>query len=134
MFLVGLNGAQKGVEIEVSLNKTALFMLPSIIGDTYFSDQNNVEKVVFLYRSMEGNQEKSIVFRLEDPVPTALFSFSVYSRDQFALAAIKLYDFDGGHFRVPMQEIPNLDIDFSMQEPTLADMSTLGGLIQGLPV
>ena len=111
MFLVGLELVQKGLESEVSLNKTALFSLPSIVADTYFSSQSNVSRARFIYRSVEGNQEKSLIFKIEQATPTNLLHFSNHSRNQFVLKEIELHDFDGGQFRVPVQEVPSLDID-----------------------
>ena len=103
----GQDQAAKGTSVTVSLNKSEFFLLPSIANDPYYADPNKTASIRFLYRSVEGNQRVSLVFK--DPsvaTPTGLLKFSAYARNSFQLKKIFLYDFDGGYLEVAAEDIP----------------------------
>jgi uncharacterized delta-60 repeat protein len=102
----GTESAAKNVVFSVTLDKTALFDLASVVADSYFSDPQNVKLAKVIYKSSEGEQLKNIIFDLSQATPETFILFSQKARAQFNVLKIILVDFDGGSFAVSKSDIP----------------------------
>lgn len=129
---------QKGEDLSVSLDKAALF---AAITDEYFSVQENVEKVVFIYKSATSNQRKRVEFTVAEASPVDVVKFSEKADDLFNLERIVLIDFDGGCLALVSTIVPS-ESERSITLGDLIDLSdsffafdgddsTLGGFDTG---
>lgn len=91
--------------------------LISLIGEAYYQDKANWQKVVLTYVSSVSNQLSIITFtpdELQDTV-SAQGYFAPQARDNFIVGNISIYDKQNGRFRLEASEIPNVssyDINF----------------------
>lgn len=96
----------KGASQSVTLDKSALFALAAVSGDSFFSVQANVKRVIVEYNSNPGNQREYLVFDLADASPSAVFQVSSRARSNFLLERIVLEDFDEGTLVVERADLP----------------------------
>jgi hypothetical protein len=90
----------------VTLDKSALFALAAVSGDSFFSVQANVKRVIVEYNSDPGNQRRYLVFDLSEASPSAVFQVSARARSSFLLERIVLEDFDEGTLVVERADLP----------------------------
>lgn len=104
----------KGQKAEFQLDKAALVELPSVSGDSYFSDTSNWKHVELVYVSSIGRQRKIVKFDATQSSPVSDFFASVKAQNNFQIQYIMINDFDGGEFRVNRSELitAEFDIDF----------------------
>ena len=111
-FLVnGISGITKGVSTSLTLDKSIIMSLASVVSDSYYSNIADVEKAIIVYSSTVGNQKKELVFDMTKTTPECKIVFSNTCRNQFNISRITLKDFDGGFFIVASADIPNLTIN-----------------------
>lgn len=96
----------KGASQSVTLDKSAVFALAAVSGDSFFSVQANVKRVIVEYNSNPGNQKEFLVFDLSQESPTAFFQVSSRARSSFLLERIVLEDFDEGTLVVERADLP----------------------------
>lgn len=101
----------KGSSQSVTLDKTALFALSAVSGDSYFSIEANVSRCIVEYNSNPGDQKEYLIFDMSQASPTASFLVSEHARDSFLLERIVLEDFDEGTLVVERADLPvGLDV------------------------
>lgn len=111
--LSGLTGLVKGTPGAITLDKATLFALPSVVADSWFSVQANVEVVKVVYVSAAGQQIKTLMFKVSDEIPLSYIYFSPRARDSFVIQKIILVDHETDLFEIPATEIPTgLGINF----------------------
>lgn len=109
------NLLEKNQVLTFVLDKTNLF---AAISDEYFSIQENVQKVVAVYKSSTGHQRKRIEFLLSEESPSDQVRFSNKASDIFNLEKIVLIDYDGGTFVLPASVAPSASVlDFTGGTP-----------------
>jgi hypothetical protein len=96
----------KGASQSVTLDKSALFALAAVSGDSFFSVQANVKRVIVEYNSNPGNQREYLVFDLSQESPSATFQVSSRARSSFLLERVVLEDFDEGTLVVERADLP----------------------------
>jgi len=96
----------KGSAQSVTLDKSALFALAAVSGNSYFSNQSNVSRCIVEYNSNPGDQKEYLVFDLSQASPTAVFQVSNRARGSFLLERIVLEDFDEGTLVVDRADLP----------------------------
>lgn len=96
--------------------------LISLIGEAYYQDKANWQKIVLTYVSSVSNQLSIITFtpdELQDTV-SAQGYFAPQARDSFIVGNISIYDKQNGRFRLENSEIPdvsNYEINFGITPP-----------------
>ena len=75
--LDGLSSAAKGSTVIITLDKTILYGLSSIVADEYFSKTGNISKVKVVYKSTIGHQKVDLVFDATQSTTTAQMTFSI---------------------------------------------------------
>lgn len=83
----------------VTLDKGELLAFPEISSDLYWSGAGlglNIKRVIVVYQSSPGNQNKRLSFDFSLSLPTTYLSISTHSRDLLQIGQIVLIDFDGG--------------------------------------
>jgi hypothetical protein len=109
MALLTLPGVpQKGALQSYSLNQTDLVAL---IGQTYFQDILNWQKIIVTYVSTVSNQLSIISFTPSEisEVVSAPGFFSPEARSSFQIANITVYDKQNGRFRLERDQIPSVE-------------------------
>ena len=107
----GISGITKAVSTSLTLDKTILMSLPSVVAYSYFSQIINLEKAIIVYKSTTGNEKKELIFNLSESIPVANLKFSAVAKSQFVISKITLVDFDGGYLGVASADIPSLPIN-----------------------
>ena len=111
-FLVnGISGLAKGATTSLTLDKSIIMALPSVIADSYFSQLVNIEKAIIVYTSTNGNQEKELVFDMNKTTPDCKVIFTNICKNNFNISKIILKDFDNVFFIVDSTDIPSLPIN-----------------------
>ena len=105
---------EKDAPAVVTLNKSNLALIPSVLNDPYFSDQDNWKNVIIYYKSSIGNQKELLKFDATLSSPTASFLVSDKARDVFEVQKIIVQDFDGGSIVVPRSELNESEFDVDM--------------------
>ena len=105
------NSVNKGMPSQFTLNRTALSQLPSVIADPYFSDIDNWYKIIFIYKSLSGNQSETLIFNPSTASSIENFYISSTAKDQFELIRADIYDFDHGRLSLSRQTLLAEDQD-----------------------
>lgn len=104
----------KNSPAEISLDKSALANVASVLADDYFSDSDNWKEVFIYYKSSTGNQREILKFNAELASPTANFLVSDKALDIFEVQKIVIVDFDSGNITIPRSELTVADFDVDM--------------------
>jgi hypothetical protein len=102
---------EKNSAASISLNKSDLALIPSVVADSYFSDQDNWKNVIVYYRSSIGNQKEILKFDATLVSPSTSFLISDKARDIFEVQKIIIQDFDGGSIVIPRSELTTAEFD-----------------------
>lgn len=102
---------EKNSAASISLNKSDLALISSVVADSYFSDQNNWKNVIVYYRSSVGNQKEILKFDATLASPSTSFLVSDKARDIFEVQKIIIQDFDGGSIVIPRSELTTAEFD-----------------------
>jgi len=101
----------KGSSHTITLDKDALFALPVVSADSYFSIQSNASRCIVEYNSNPGDQKHYLIFDLSQASPSAIFTTSEHARGSFLLERIVIEDFDEGTLVI---ERPNLPVGYDV--------------------
>jgi len=101
----------KGTENVITLNKADLASDTKVVADSYFSVQNNWNKIFITYKTPEGNQVNDIVFDASETSPTGSFNPSLKGRDTWEVQSITILDFDGGSLKLLRGDLTVGDFD-----------------------
>lgn len=104
----------KNAAAEITLDKTVLAALPSVVADDYFSDSSNWNEVLIYFRSSVGNQREILKFDATQATPAANFLVSEKARDVFQVQKIVIKDFDNDSFTVTRSELVVADFDVTL--------------------
>lgn len=104
---------EKGVAQQYSLNTTELF---SLVTESFFTDQNNLQVIEVVYISTVSNQLAAISFIPNGSATlSSMEEFALTARDSFMISAITLIDKQNGRHVVYSSDIPsvaNYNIEF----------------------
>ena len=111
--LSGHQLAAKSASVVVTMDKSVVSALSSVVADSYYSVSSNIKTIAVIYRSASG-QKKVLYFDATQASPTADLIFSAFAHDAFEIAGVELYDFDGGVFRVSSANVATLGCSITL--------------------
>lgn len=91
----------KGTAKTMTLNKSEILSMPTVSGDAYWSDSENIAHAVVMYESLGGDQSKHLLFDFTEASPTADLFISSRGRDNWKVVRVTLFDFDGASRVLP---------------------------------
>jgi len=101
----------KGTENVITLNKADLASDTKVVADSYFSDQNNWNKIFITYKTPEGNQVNDVAFDASEATPVGSFNPSLKARDTWEVQSITILDFDNGSLKLLRGDLTIGDFD-----------------------
>jgi hypothetical protein len=108
----------KGGTLTFSLNKLELANLPIVLNDIYFSDMSNWAYVSVAYISVQGRQEKTLLFNADEIVPSATVKVSDRAQNDFEVYEMTIFDRDGGRLHISISNIVQTEFDFTFLDPS----------------
>lgn len=108
-------GVKRGEASILTLNKSALFALPVVVSDSWFSDQMNINYCIAEFRAAGSTQKKRVAFSISASVPSARLYISAKAKDSWALNRLILVDYDADTFTVLRDQVTLADAnDFTL--------------------
>jgi len=114
MAIITKAAVSKGSPATFTLSKSNLAAHASVSGDAYFSDQDNWDRVIVVYRSDIGNQKEVLNFDASLSTPTDSFLVSATARDIFQVRSLTIVDHDGGTLVINRANLTTAEFDVDM--------------------
>jgi hypothetical protein len=119
------NQINKGQKAELQLNKSELAEL--VVDSAYYSDIENWNRVVLVYKSVPGNQKRQVVFDATEGEPIGSFFATLKAKDLFEVQFITIYDFDGGYYVIERESLDQESLDINLSSETNGGGDNGGG-------
>lgn len=98
----------KGVTAIFTLSKSELAAHPKVIADSYFSIQDNWNKVSVVFGA--DKQKETVVFDMNDTIPQGEFLVSVKAKSPFIFKYMQISDRDGGRLVIEPADLSSEEL------------------------